>query len=325
MIHPTVWRGVAEGYHRDLPPNIRRYLNDRGIPDVTIKKHLLGWSGTRVTIPVFGRNEGEVLQIRFAKSPEDTSDSPKVLTQFGAELELYGWDTLARRPNRVVICEGEYDRLVLESRGFPAVTSTGGASSFRKEWVPEFARIRHVYLCFDRDKAGEEGARRVQTLLPQARIVKLPADVGEKGDVTDFFVRLGRSAVDFEIMLANAAAAKSENPAKPPTIRTPRPAAKALGRRARRILKQVPLAEIVEHYAVLRASGRRLVGRCPLHEEKTASFTVYPGQNTYHCFGCGAEGDAITFLKTKESMTFKEAIETLERFELTHELFGTAA
>jgi CHC2-type zinc finger protein/Toprim domain-containing protein len=324
MTHPTIWRGVAERYHRDLPPNIRRYLNDRGIPDKTVDKHLLGWSGRRITIPVFGR-EGELLQIRYAKAPDDASEAPKVLSQFGAETELYGWDTLARNPHRVIICEGEYDRLALEAQGFRAVTSTGGAKSFRKEWASAFARVVRIYICFDRDDAGEEGAKRVQAILPQATIVKLPAEVGPKGDVTDFFVALGRTHVDFEMLLAAAAAAEAPTTAEPSKTRPARSASKADRRRADWVRKNVSLAAIVENYTELRASGAVLVARCPLRKEKSPSFTVYPAKNNFHCYGCGANGDAITFLELKESMSFKAALDVLERYHLTHELFGTAA
>ncbi|MEO8036257.1 MAG: CHC2 zinc finger domain-containing protein, partial [Acidobacteriota bacterium] len=317
--------GVAERYHRALPQNIRRYLNARGIPDKTIDQHLLGWSGTRITIPVFGRN-GNVIQFRFAKSPDDLTESPKVLSELGAAVELYGWETLAEKPRRVVICEGEFDRLVLEARGFEAVTSTGGALSFLREWASAFEKIRHVYICFDRDDAGEAGARRVQSYLPQAEIVKLPADVGMHGDVTDFFVALERTPLDFEILLAEASAAEApDEPIQPARSSSTRPAQKALQKRAERVKQHVSLPELVSNYIELQAAGAQLVGRCPFHNEKTPSFTIYRSTNTYHCFGCGKNGDAITFLMTKESMPFKEALETLERFHKTHELFGTAA
>jgi DNA primase len=49
--------------------------------------------------------------------------------------ELYGWENLVSKPSQIIICEGEFDRLVLEANGFNAVTSTGGAKTFRHEWV----------------------------------------------------------------------------------------------------------------------------------------------------------------------------------------------
>jgi Toprim domain-containing protein len=98
-------------------------------------------------------------------------------------LELYGRENLNDKPAQIIICEGEFDRLVLEANGFKAVTSTGGAKAFKKEWAKEFANISGVYLCFDNDEAGKSGALRVGGFIPHAKIVELPNDVGEGGDV----------------------------------------------------------------------------------------------------------------------------------------------
>jgi len=48
-------------------------------------------------------------------------------------LELYGWENLKGEPSQIIICEGEFDRLVLEANGFKAVTATGGARAFKKD------------------------------------------------------------------------------------------------------------------------------------------------------------------------------------------------
>lgn len=321
------WRRVrAERFHRFLPEEIRSYLKGRGIPATYIERNKLGWNGTRITIPIPGRERGEILGFRYAKSPTDQTDSPKMLSDAGAKPELFGWDTLVREPNRIVICEGEFDRLVLEANGFPAVTSTAGAQTFLKEWVPFFESVKHVYICFDRDAAGRTAAKKVQSILPRAKIVKLPADVGPKGDVTDFFVRLGRTAVDFEVLLAAAAAADPDVPSDPaPKVREFQPYQKALQRRAAQAKISVRLHEIVSLYLTLRASGAKLVGHCPFHNDRSPSFTVYPETDTYYCFGCDAAGDVIAFLMNKESYTFGQALEALERFQVTHELFGTAS
>jgi DNA primase len=318
-------RARAERYHRFLPEDIRQYLKGRGIPATFIERQLLGWNGKRITIPIFGRERNEVLGFRYAKTPTDQSESPKMLSDEGAKAELYGWETLVRKPHRIVICEGEFDRLVLEANGFLAVTSTAGAHCFLEEWVPYFEGIKHIYVCFDRDSAGIAAAKKVQAVLPHARIARLPADVGEKGDVTDFFVRLGRTKIDFEVLLAGAAASDATPPEEPPKVREFRPYQKALRERANRVKKAVPLHAIVEQYATLQASGSHLVAHCPFHDEHTPSFTVYPSTGTYYCFGCGAHGDAVKFLMDKESMTFGQALEALERFEFTNELFGAAS
>src|SRR3984893_13516599 len=130
---PDLFHLAAE-YHRALPDRIRGYLHARVIPDEVIDRRFLGWNGSRITIPVFNRN-GICAFFRLAKDPDDQSRSPKMLSSRGSHVDLYGWELLRLRPKRVIICEGEFDRLVLEANGFEAVTSTGGADTFRHEWA----------------------------------------------------------------------------------------------------------------------------------------------------------------------------------------------
>lgn len=317
MLQNITERDRAKLYHRLLPDRIRRYLNRRGIPDEIINRHLLGWDGRRITIPVFGR-DGDVLFQRLAKGPNDHSDSPKVLSPAGVGVELYGWDTLARQPSRVVICEGEFDRLVLEAHGFPAVTSTGGAGVFPKKWAPFFAQIPEIYICFDHDAAGEAGAANVKRILPPAHIIRLPSELGEKGDVTDYFVRMKKSRSAFEKLLR--ASKQEDSKPRSPESRPPSDH-RSVSARAKRLIHTIPIQSIVEQYVDLRRSGEKLTGLCPFHADKRPSLTVYPATSTYFCFGCGAHGDVISFLMNKESITFGQALEALERFLYTNELF----
>ena len=84
------------------------------------------------------------------------------------------------------------------------MTSTGGVGLFKKEWADAIAKSAEVSICFDRDEAGRMGAWKLARLLPKVKIALLPDEVGAGGDVTDFFVRLGRTADDFQALLASA-------------------------------------------------------------------------------------------------------------------------
>ena len=67
----------------------------------------------------------------------------------------------------------------------------------------------------------------------------------------------------------------------------------------------------------LRKVGGRYTGLCPFHEERTPSFSVSPDRGTYHCFGCGVGGDAISFVRETEGLDFVGAIEWLaDRFHV---------
>ena len=80
------------------------------------------------------------------------------------------------------------------------------------------------------------------------------------------------------------------------------------------------IVEVVSAYTNLRKAGARYTGRCPFHEERTPSFSVNPVEKFYICFGCGAKGDLIRFVREKESLDFVGAIEWLaDRFNISLE------
>ena len=75
--------------------------------------------------------------------------------------------------------------------------------------------------------------------------------------------------------------------------------------------QRVPLSDVVGRRVKLLRKGRRHSGLCPFHAEKTPSFSVVDDDGFYHCFGCGAHGDAISFLRETEGLEFLEAVERL--------------
>ncbi len=77
------------------------------------------------------------------------------------------------------------------------------------------------------------------------------------------------------------------------------------------LLTRADIVEIIDSRVPLKKAGREYKGCCPFHDEKTASFTVSPGKQFYHCFGCGAHGTAIGFLMDYDHLGFREVIEEL--------------
>ncbi len=78
-----------------------------------------------------------------------------------------------------------------------------------------------------------------------------------------------------------------------------------------RVREAVDLVELIGERAALKRQGRRWVGLCPFHSEKTPSFSVNAEEGLYYCFGCQASGDAITFVRETEGLDFQEAVEAL--------------
>ncbi len=306
---------LALQYNKDFPHKIRAYLNGRGIPDTLITSHLLGWNGLRITIPIYDR-KGQVVYFKLAKDPDEEISGPKMLASPGTTVELYGWDRVIAQTSPLVICEGEFDRLVLEANGFAAVTSTGGAGTFRAEWAKEIEPISEVYICFDRDPAGRRGAVRVGLMIPQSKLVELPEEVGLGGDVTDYFVGLKRSREDFLQLLEKAQPVPTELRIENFRSLLATPSIDPVnGNRLERIKKEVPIAQVVAHYVHLRMSGENLVGICPFHEDHIPSLAVYPRTGRFHCYGCQKHGDVINFLREIENLSFGQALDVLEQIK----------
>jgi DNA primase len=77
------------------------------------------------------------------------------------------------------------------------------------------------------------------------------------------------------------------------------------------LLSRVDIADVVGRHVELKRSGANLMGLCPFHAEKSPSFSVSPVKQFYHCFGCGASGDAIRFLTEHLGLSFVEAVREL--------------
>lgn len=71
------------------------------------------------------------------------------------------------------------------------------------------------------------------------------------------------------------------------------------------------IVDVVSSYVNLKRRGRNMVGLCPFHSEKTPSFNLYPENGSFYCFGCGAGGDVITFVRRIENLDYMEAIRFL--------------
>ncbi len=77
------------------------------------------------------------------------------------------------------------------------------------------------------------------------------------------------------------------------------------------LLGRVDIVDVVDRHVKLKKAGANFSACCPFHDEKTPSFTVSPSKQFYHCFGCGAHGNAIGFLMEYSGLAYPEAIRSL--------------
>ena len=77
------------------------------------------------------------------------------------------------------------------------------------------------------------------------------------------------------------------------------------------LLAKTDIVDVIEPYVPLKKSGANYMACCPFHQEKSASFSVSPTKQFYHCFGCGAHGSALNFIMAHQGLSFPEAVQVL--------------
>lgn len=77
------------------------------------------------------------------------------------------------------------------------------------------------------------------------------------------------------------------------------------------VVSRNDIVDVISNYVKLKKNGSSYTGLCPFHNEKSPSFSVSPGRQLYHCFGCGVGGNVITFVMEYENYTFLEAVRVL--------------
>lgn len=195
QISETTVRKMAVDLHNNS--SVLRYLKEkRGLSDDTLKKYQLGWDKIRrrVSIPIHDEN-GKLANIRFY-SPKDSSSKMINLKGFGNPARLFGLDEMVKDDwKQVLLCEGEFDRLLLSQNGFSAVTSTHGCKSFREEWL-RFFKGKDVVVVYDCDSEGQAavegivlGAFKESEVASIKNIVLPLAGSKDDKDISDYFTK----------------------------------------------------------------------------------------------------------------------------------------
>lgn len=178
----------------NLPTHIKEWFASRTVSEQTLADFNIGWNGKRIIFPIYSPT-GEYLFSKYRRDPA-SEEGPKYTYEAGATAALYGAHRLNEK-HFIIICEGEGDLLTLYSHGYTAVTSTGGAGTFKDEWI-ELLTGKDLYVCYDNDEAGLKGAVKLLTKLP-AKMVLVPRAEGVK-DITNY-IQTGGS---FPILLEQA-------------------------------------------------------------------------------------------------------------------------
>lgn len=159
----------------------QEYLQEHGITQKGIEMFQLTYDDSHISIPVISE-DGTTSFIKSRNLDFPNNKQPKYKNSVGSKATLFNYHNVQDSPH-IVICEGEIDCIKLNQEGIPAITSTGGASTFLDEWG-DYLTDKETWICLDNDDAGHKGTYVLLSKVPHAKVIELPEGVK---DVCEFF------------------------------------------------------------------------------------------------------------------------------------------
>lgn len=174
-------------FERESLAGVWQWLIDkRGYDEQTVRKFKIGWTGKAITIPYFD-TLGNLVQIKYRLDPRIRE---KIMYgEKGMGTRLFNVQALEGK-STAIICEGEFDAIIVSKFGFDNVVGVPGAHTWKDEWCNAFEEVDKVYVVFDKDSDGKSGAIEVAKSLSEnagceVYIVDLRLPDGRK-DITDY-------------------------------------------------------------------------------------------------------------------------------------------
>ena len=297
------------------------WLNGRKITDSVLSDFNIS-GDVHIVIPV---NDiyGNFSFNKYRRSPLDDTGT-KYWYDAGGKVTLYGgFKAFSEGHDTILIVEGEMDCLVAWSHNIPAVTSTGGALSFQKEWAMYFDN-KEVVICLDNDIAGAQGTVKILKMIPHAKVMFLPhmanvkdiSDYVSKGGDLNTLMRTSQQFKDIEEVKDDMGKkiakcedvyfheAYIEEHTKKVVVKTKREVGSDDDLQN---AKLYPVTNLLEF-------GKNGKAICPFHNEKSGSLHLYKNKNTTFCFGaCWKPYDSINIYMKQNGCTLPEAIKELNK------------
>lgn len=181
--------------------HLKKQLYDFGISDNIIEKYNIGHLHGRYWVPVKD-NMGDFVNVRKYDPGSTESKMISYAPGFG-KARLFPYENM--NSDSIYLFEGEKDCLVALSLGYNAVTVTGGATTWSKDWNSLF-KNKAVVITYDVDDAGLSGsysiAKKLYPFASQIKIIKLPITEIKNGDFCDYISKLNHTKQDFDDLIA---------------------------------------------------------------------------------------------------------------------------
>ncbi len=199
---------LVDSYHQILLRSkaILQWLEEKkGISRATVEKFQLGYDSERVWIPIYDADKNLVNVRQYDKN---SKGARKMISVGGkGNVRLYP-EMQHAEDDWLLLLEGEWDCFLALQMGYPAVTQTGGAGTWKREFN-EYFKNKNVIICYDNDKSGLTGAAKAASMLlavaKSIKVIQLPYDEPKGADFSDFFLFHKNKKEDFDRLIQETA------------------------------------------------------------------------------------------------------------------------
>lgn len=178
----------------------QQFLTDRDLNAKSIKDFQLGYSNRRNSITIPHYFQQTIANIKYRSL--DKLNKQKYQRETGGQSVLFNLDNVNRELNYLLIVEGEFDCIIGQQFGVKNIIgSTCGANTFKDSWLKYFDGFQKIFICYDHDKKGQEGAKKLAKIIGIDRCLNVLLPEGE--DLNDFFLK-GRTAENLKNYFSQA-------------------------------------------------------------------------------------------------------------------------
>lgn len=201
--------GGSKGYSRPKRPKCstpkaaaKDYLIGRGLSEKTLDTYRIGERGGDIVFPFL--REGDLVMAKVREAKDGAAPRP---TEANCEPCLFGWQAIPPEAREIIITEGEIDALSVYEMGYPCLSLPyGGGGGNKQQWIEhEYERLavfNQIYLCLDRDQAGQQAIAEIFKRLgrERLRVVRIPEPHKDANDL----LRSGMTTAEFSQLLLRA-------------------------------------------------------------------------------------------------------------------------
>lgn len=198
-VETTIYPGLVSIFHDNLlQSKDKQYLVHRTVNDLSIDRFMIGKYGEFYTFPIYC--DGLLKQIQLRK------DNPKTIRRYykGISPNLFNSDIM-KFTDEIVFVEGLVSSIVLTQNGISAVSCDVSARAFQPQWFRYFARMKKIYLLYDNDPAGINGAKKASQILGKDRCYSYNFEgFDENYDANDWFIDGGSASDLLDVIHKNS-------------------------------------------------------------------------------------------------------------------------